>query len=482
MRREPSRTGSAWGQLRARRRLLRWARPIAPWVTVAAVLFHASSLHAQRRYYVDDLGTLGGYDNRALGVSEQGGIAGWSSCVEAGRPRAVLYAPGGPVNLGTLGGYDESYAQAINDDGRIVGYCCLSTSKRAAMHFGGSWTNLGSLGGTVSFAYDINNAGLVVGASTSSTLSASTYGFLITPVDTNQDSVPDLWYRDQDQDGANDLMLKLGTFGGTSSLAQGLNAQGQVVGWAKAASRTYAFLYSQSVMVNLGTLNPDVSSYATAINGSGAVVGYLEAMADDMTVYRGFSFRDLNGNLQADSGELTLLETLSDWSHLPYAVNDAGDAVGTVEANLFVMHAGLWSGGHVWDLNNLIPQGSGCVLEEARDINNAGRIVGSGLCEADSSYHAYRLTPATGGDANGDRAVNVGDLGVLAGHWGQGGQTWSEGDFTGDGLVNIGDLGVLAGHWGWTGAPPGSPPAVPEPTGLAILALGAAAIPRPRRR
>jgi hypothetical protein len=55
------------------------------------------------------------------------------------------------------------------------------------------------------------------------------------------------------------------------------------------------------------------------------------------------------------------------------------------------------------------------------------------------------LTP---GDANGDGAVDVGDLGILAANYGASGKKWAQGDFNGDGLVDVGDLGILAANYG----------------------------------
>jgi len=85
------------------------------------------------------------------------------------------------------------------------------------------------------------------------------------------------------------------------------------------------------------------------------------------------------------------------------------------------------------------------------------------------------------GDANDDGAVNVGDLGILAGNWNQSGKLWGEADFTGDRTVNVGDLGVLAGNWGWT-RPPSAPGNVPEPASLILLGLGGLGLLRPRRK
>jgi hypothetical protein len=53
------------------------------------------------------------------------------------------------------------------------------------------------------------------------------------------------------------------------------------------------------------------------------------------------------------------------------------------------------------------------------------------------------------GDANGDKMVDVGDLGILAANYGTtSGATWAQGDFNGDGAVDVGDLGILAANYG----------------------------------
>jgi hypothetical protein len=52
------------------------------------------------------------------------------------------------------------------------------------------------------------------------------------------------------------------------------------------------------------------------------------------------------------------------------------------------------------------------------------------------------------GDANGDGRVDVSDLGILAGNYGEANKTWFRGDFNNDGAVDVGDLGILAAHYG----------------------------------
>ena len=100
-------------------------------------------------------------------------------------------------------------------------------------------------------------------------------------------------------------------------------------------------------------------------------------------------------------------------------------------------------------------------------------------------YLEWIIAPSTVfhfGDLNGDNAVNVGELGILAGNWGATNATYEQADFNGDGVINVGDLGILADQWGWTWTGPLTPPtSVPEPATLSLLALAGLAIVRRRR-
>ena len=65
----------------------------------------------------------------------------------------------------------------------------------------------------------------------------------------------------------------LGTLGGTSSYASGINDSGQVAGYARTSGGAHhAFLYSGGTMQDLGALG-GTYSYANGINASGQVAG-----------------------------------------------------------------------------------------------------------------------------------------------------------------------------------------------------------------
>src|SRR5712692_5455338 len=70
-------------------------------------------------------------------------------------------------------------------------------------------------------------------------------------------------------------IVDVGTLGGASSEATGVNNSGQVVGSSTtAAGATHGFLYAGGAMTDLGTMIGGSSSHATGINDLGQVVGY----------------------------------------------------------------------------------------------------------------------------------------------------------------------------------------------------------------
>ncbi len=86
---------------------------------------------------------------------------------------------------------------------------------------------------------------------------------------------------------------------------------------------------------------------------------------------------------------------------------------------------------------------------------------------------AIRIVPP--GDLNGDLVVDIIDLTAMAGNWSAlsgGAKNWAEGDCNGDSVVDILDLTALAANWAFTD----SAPPIPEPTALALLALGGIAL------
>ena len=105
--------------------------------------------------------------NRAWAINADGDVVGavdLSPSFSYSIFRAVLWRDGQVTELGTLGG-TESQAFGINDLGQVVGGSFTSAGDFHAFRWeAGAMLDLGTLGGGFSSAYDISESGRIVGA------------------------------------------------------------------------------------------------------------------------------------------------------------------------------------------------------------------------------------------------------------------------------------------------------------------------------
>ncbi|HSW21738.1 MAG TPA: PEP-CTERM sorting domain-containing protein, partial [Burkholderiaceae bacterium] len=117
-------------------------------------------------------------------------------------------------------------------------------------------------------------------------------------------------------------LVDIGTFGGSTSYAFGINSQGDVVGGATvASSMEHAFVYRNGQLMDIGFLPGDVHSEARGINDDGWVVGLSGGTAN-----HGFLF---DGNVMHDLASL-ITSGFDGWTVLDITgINDSGQIVGT---------------------------------------------------------------------------------------------------------------------------------------------------------
>jgi probable HAF family extracellular repeat protein len=197
--------------------------------------------------------------SEATAINNRGQVVGWSCCSDVGAAAFIWSEARGMQDLGILGTSNDpfsingAFAEHINDRGIVVGSSSTAAGPQHAFLWSrrGGMIDLGTLGGTFSGAFGINNKIQVVGVS--ETPNRRTHAFL--------------WSKGE--------MMDLGTLGGDSSVAEAVNNAGQVVGSSSDASGAErAFVWTaQDGMVALPSLTENGASAAHDINDRGTIVG-----------------------------------------------------------------------------------------------------------------------------------------------------------------------------------------------------------------
>jgi probable HAF family extracellular repeat protein len=279
-------------------------------------------------------------------------------------------------------------------------------------------TDLGTLGGTYSYSYGINNGGLVTGGAATASQSGgvSQTGFL--------------W--------SGGKMVNLGTLGGAAcpscnSQGAAASANGDVAIFSETSTmdpngedfcgfgthkQCLAGIWKNGTMTAFPMLGGGQNSQAYWINQSGDTIGFSENGTLDATCGVPFQVRRFEAVKWTLDGKIQeLLPLQGDTVSFAFGINDTGQAVGVsgLCSNVFLPPFGIPNGPHavLWekDLTRInlgtLPGGLTTV---PTSINNRGEVVGN-VQFADGTVHPFLWTKK---DGMQDLGVPSGDFVAVA--------------------------------------------------------------------
>lgn len=304
--------------------------------------------------------------------------------------------------------YDH-VVRRTGDGGRDIGAARAATEDKAPPY---AVTDLGTLGGTSSWATGVNNKGLVDGFSTLTGEACVPF-----PPPPGCDEHAFLW--------RNGEMTDLGTLGGQNSgpsfWGRRPNERGEVAGAAQTSTPDPAgedycafinnfgfenpapfqclpFVWQDGVMTPLPTDGGNGS--AAQVNIGGVVAGQVDVEPDPACTPQ--TPRPVP--VVWEKGVLHLLPLVPGFPYAgPSAINDTGQAAGVMVSDCAatVAQAVLWEHGTATSIGSL----GGTQFGEAAAINNRGEVVGFSSLPGNTVFHAFFWSKLNG----------MNDLGTLPG-------------------------------------------------------------------
>ena len=306
---------------------------------------------------LQDLGTLGGLFSFGAALNDSGVVVGDSDLPDGGSQHAFAYRNGVMTDLGVLPDGQFSSASFINNAGHIAGLAAGPDGfTRGFLYRNDQMTDIGSLGSGLSTILDLNENGHAVGYSLDESFQPLAFHY----------------------DGT--TMHNLGTLGGAFSRASAINDSGVIVGESDDSSGVaQAFIYRDGAMTQLPSLGGS-SSVAYAINNAGQILG--DSLVNGDTANHAFTIKN---------GAIVDLGTLGGDNSYANTVNRRGDVIGDSEDDLGFVRPFLYRNGQMVDLNSLLPENSGWVLDTAFYLNDRGQVAGYGTHNSEFAW--YILTP-----------------------------------------------------------------------------------------
>ena len=333
--------------------------------------------------------------------------------LSSGRSRAAATQTYGMTDLGTLGG-SMTLAYDLNDTAQVVGYSTTPFSSKAFLWQNGQMTNLGSLMSNFSAAYAVNAAGTAVGNSPASNGNPRATmwrdGTII-------DLTPDVAvYESSWASGINDAgkwvgsvqleelppwhgfvaegftRTPIGHLGGGSSFPSDINSAGQVVGSSYTRVVSEVEQIEHAFLWENGVLT-DLGVLPDDAESSAAAINSFGVIVGSSVRTDAVTFQQTHRAFIHENGVMTAIAVPGADARAA-DINDSGVVVGTMKAagGLSPDHAWVYRDGVVTNLNSLVAPGSGLHITFAYAVNNAGQIAGVAI-DAQGLSHGVLLTP-----------------------------------------------------------------------------------------
>ena len=331
------------------------------------VALATGALGGAQTYSITDLGVAPGEQiSTGESLNSKGQAVGTSSNVNGAFGVATLFAGGAASSLGSFAPNDDTFATSISDAGLITGYIydTVAQVSSAMLYSGGRMT---SIADTALFPAGSDGTGINDAGQVCGygwPTTVSTHAFLY----------------------SNGVTTDLGTLGGAESVAEAIGASGQVVGQsANAAGVTHGFLYQNGKMTDLGVPAGDSMSSAIAISSNGLILGILQTSGGaHVGIYSAGAWKDIGGGATPTS--INSSGVVVGWFNIPGVYSPRSKRRPSMDVGA------VFRNGSFVNLNTLVPPNSGYAITMAESINDAGQI----LCDAQAPgdvTHAVLLTP-----------------------------------------------------------------------------------------